>query len=79
MLTVSVVLFPSKLSSQLNTYPGLSASAFNSSLFAFQLSEVNVFLNNVLSALESLKPGRTDSNHIILGMLFLTIEPTEIL
>ena len=54
--------FTSKLNSRLNTHPGLSANAFHSfdsSLFASQLSEVNVFVDDLLNALESLKPGKT--------------------
>ena len=60
-------LFASKLNSRLNTHPGISANAFHSfdsSLFASQLSEVNVSVDDVLSALESLKPGKTDSDRV---------------
>ena len=62
-----VNLFASKLNSRLNTHPGISANAFHSfdsSLFASQLSEVNVSVNDVLSTLESLKPGKTDSDRV---------------
>ena len=60
-------LFASKLNSRLNTHPGISANAFHSfdsSLFASQLSEVNVSVEDVLSVLESLKPGKTDSDRV---------------
>ena len=59
--------FASKLSSRLNTHPGLSADelhSFNTSLLEYQLSEVKVSTDDVLSAIESLKPGKTDSDHV---------------
>lgn len=59
-------LFASKLNSWLsNTHPGLSVNAFDSSLFAFQLSKVNMSVNDVLSALESLKPGKLTLINVI--------------
>ena len=61
-------LFASKLSSRLNTHPGLSADdlhSFDTSLLLeYQLSEVKVSTDDVLSAIESLKPGKTDSDRV---------------
>ena len=60
-------LFASKLSSRLNTHPGLSADdlhSFDTSLLEYQLSEVKVSTDDVLSAIESLKPGKTDSDRV---------------
>ena len=62
-------LFASKLSSRLNTHPGLSADdlhSFDTSLLEYQLSEVKVSTDDVLSAIESLKPGKTDSERVSL-------------
>ena len=79
-------LFASKLSSRLNTHSGLSADALNlgSSFLDGQLAEVMVSAEDVLSALESLKPGKTDfdrvsTNHLnILFQLLLSILPLSL-
>ena len=65
MSVVRATLLASKLSSRLNTHPGLSADdlhSFDTSLLEYQLSEVKVSTDDVLSAIESLKPGKTDSD-----------------
>ena len=57
-------LFASKLSSRLNTHSGLSALNLGSSSLDGQLAEVMVSAEDVLSALESLKPGKTDFDRV---------------
>ena len=59
-------MFASKLISRLTSHPSVSADALHSldsSLFDYQLSDVKVSADDVLSTLKSLKPSTSVSHY----------------